>query len=311
MPFAPPIGFDGHARMTELCPETCAAAGIHVAGCTPPPSPPAAPELPTAPPVPPLTPGVRSYTTVVTEAQLRSALDAHPLQGSLLSLYLPPGIVLMLAGAPVTVKAMNVTLVSDGVGAVLDAQYLSPVLTVARGACLQLKSLTLANGYSVGFGGSVYLSDSIMVGSSILIANSTSLVGGGALYLSSSTVELNRGSHIINSTTREEGVWAGHRNHGGAILVGQWSTMILDGGSIKNSYAQGQGGAFATFGILGVSSSNGPTVIITNHSSIVNSRCGAFGGTMAIYGSGNVLVSNGSSIVDSRSGNFGGMLNAQ
>ena len=71
--------------------------------------------------MPPLSPAPDGFTTVATTAQMRAAIASTPLLGNL-SLYLPEGAVLPLEGAPIDVGPINLRLVSEGEGAMLDAE---------------------------------------------------------------------------------------------------------------------------------------------------------------------------------------------
>ncbi|KAL3905551.1 MAG: hypothetical protein SGPRY_010872 [Prymnesium sp.] len=78
---------------------------------------------------------------------MQEAIDATPTNGSV-RLYLPPGSLLSLGGAPIVIGQIDALIASEGEGARLDAEHASRVFEVRRGAHLELRALTLANGHS-------------------------------------------------------------------------------------------------------------------------------------------------------------------
>lgn len=101
------------------------------------------PASPPNPPLPPLVPGPDGFITVTNAAQLRSAIAATPLLGSV-NIYLPLDSVLSLEGSPISIGAIDLYVYSEG--ATLDAQEASRILDVQSGARLRLHGITLANG---------------------------------------------------------------------------------------------------------------------------------------------------------------------
>ena len=90
-------------------------------------------------------PAPDGYKLMATSDQLRSTIE-DALAGSKLALYLPPGSRLTLGGAPIAIGPIEVTILSGGEGAVLDAQHASLFFKVQPGAALALEMLTLTNG---------------------------------------------------------------------------------------------------------------------------------------------------------------------
>lgn len=115
--------------LSELCPTTCAAAGVHAGSCSSPPptfpKPEGRPSLLTLP----LT--TNGSIRVETEMELRAALDAGAAGD--VHVHIPAGTVIFLGGRALVIDGANVTLSSDGGGAVLDGEHLSRIITVLPG----------------------------------------------------------------------------------------------------------------------------------------------------------------------------------
>eukprot|EP00966_Prymnesium_polylepis_P067670 1571900-Prymnesium_polylepis.2 len=164
------------------------------------------------PPLVPAPDAFTGFTTIATTAQLRSAMDAAE-PGTSLALYLPQGSVLELGGSPVIVPAINMSLVSAGEGATLDAEHRSQVFTPRSGARLHVSALTLANGHSITNGGTMFIQYSrVTLEQKSSIVNSTSMGFGGAIAMDAGSLTLSDGCEIVNSstlsTTSQQAVWA-------------------------------------------------------------------------------------------------------
>lgn len=107
------------------------------------------PPLPSSPPFQPLPAGFRG---VRKASDIRDALR-YPRAS--VSLHLQEGSRLPLGGAQVAVHQSNVTISSDGSGAIIDAEGLSRHFDVALGGRLHLENLHLLNGGFEASGGSV------------------------------------------------------------------------------------------------------------------------------------------------------------
>ena len=161
MEWAPPQPFQVDDQMRDLCPMTCSAQGVQATRCwavppepVTPPAPPARPSPPSTPPAPPLLPAPGGFVIVTAATEIRAAITTTPPGGSL-ALYLPPGSVVLLGGAPITVGPISLVIASDSEGATLDAEYRTQLFDVQSGAQLQLHALTLMNGVSSAVGGAM------------------------------------------------------------------------------------------------------------------------------------------------------------
>eukprot|EP00966_Prymnesium_polylepis_P011952 274582-Prymnesium_polylepis.1 len=109
--------------------------------------------------MPPLIPGPAGFTTVSTMAQLRAAIDGAWSNDSV-RLFLPPRSTLYVDDV-ITIRRIDVQLISTGEGAVLNGQYRNSFFEVVWGARLWLHSLTLTNGGSGrpsdGAGGAIHI----------------------------------------------------------------------------------------------------------------------------------------------------------
>ena len=312
--FSPP-GASDDALLYELCPASCARRNFAVSGCSIPTSPPALPAPPSPPPLPSLYPARSGFTTVVTEGQLRSAIQAAPPLSNV-SLYLPPSSVFLLGGDPIIVGPINLHLASDGEGSTLDAESLSRVIQVQRGGRVQMWSLTLANGESHAIGGTMHVTDGVRIDMiSCRVVKSATQGYGGAIAITGGRMML-LGSSIVNSSAQQGG---------GAIFITRGSVTVANGSLVAASSAQGSGGTIYLEGgsvvVDGGSSLVDSTakrsgglvrvergsMIVTGGSAIIRSTSlGADGGAMDIA-SGFVMLTGGSSIIES-SANYGGAI---
>eukprot|EP00966_Prymnesium_polylepis_P118576 2741548-Prymnesium_polylepis.1 len=69
--------------MSQLCPASCVAQDVAVAGCVPPPAPPVPPNPPASPPLPPLVPALSGFTTVSSTDHIQALISATPATTSL------------------------------------------------------------------------------------------------------------------------------------------------------------------------------------------------------------------------------------
>ena len=107
-----------------------------------------------------------SLTTVNTTAELRHAL-ANPPPNGRVALFLPEGNVYLLGGAQLRIHHINVSMASEGTGAILDAGGHSRHVDVALGGTLLLERIHLRHGGAelvggaalVRFGGQLTLVD--------------------------------------------------------------------------------------------------------------------------------------------------------
>ena len=281
--FSPP-GASDNTLLYELCPASCAQRNFAVPGCSIPTSPPVlpAPWPPSPPPLPPIVPGRSGFTTVSTEGQLRSAIQAAPSRSNL-SLYLPPSRVFLLGGVPISVGPINLHLVSDGEGSTLDAESLSRAIQVASGGRVQMWSLTLANGAAPAVGGTMLVSAGVRIDMmSCRIVNSTTRAYGGAIAIITGGRMMLLGSSIVNASAQQGG---------GALFITGGSVTVAGGSSIAASSAQGSGGAMYI---------EGGSVIVDGGSSLVGSTAKRSGGLMRME-RGSVMVAGGSAIISSTS----------
>jgi hypothetical protein len=245
------------------------------------------PMPPMLPPMPPLVPGPAGFTTVVNADQLRAAVSLTPVRGSLL-LYLPPGIVLLLGGVPIVVSAIDLEIISDAEGATIDAQSSSRIFDVRSGARLQLRSLTLANGYSASTGGTISMQGgSITLAKRSSIVNSTADVNGGAIEVLSGILMMFDESSIVNATGSQ----------GGSIIVNGGKVTMSNGCFIANSFASRAGGAIAM---------DGGSLTLAHGSYITNSSAAAafvlaVGGAIALLPGAALTITDNSSIINSTS----------
>lgn len=197
---------DDDALVAELCPATCASAGIFSAACgvfTPAP--------PSISPQPPSPPGLAADTL----DGIRTALAANCSNGAI-DVFIPGGTVLHLGGSPLVSRCTNVSIWSDEMGATIDAQHLSRVLEVHSGANVRLKSIFLANGYSADSGGGgISIIRAAVQLSNCTIRNSSALMGGAAA-VAGGRLELIRSALSGSSAT-----W------GGALFAGRDGLVLI------------------------------------------------------------------------------------
>jgi hypothetical protein len=156
----------------------------------PPLSPPAPP---CAPPAPPLAPA--GFTQVDTATALHDEVQIAAATKQALSLYLPGGVSYKLSAVLPTVSGFNLTLVSEGSGATLDAQGTSRHFWVSNGGSLSLLRVNLQHGHTdleggalVVQGGNLLLSEMSIIGCSATASQSRAR--GGAMVVHSSVVSL-------------------------------------------------------------------------------------------------------------------------
>ena len=276
LPWEPPIA--GTARMVELCPATCAAAGFPLEGCDllAPPAPPAAPTPPALPPTPPLAPGPWGASVVVSVQQLRTTLAAVPPLGAI-DIYLPPGVVLDLEGAAIVVGAINATIRSAGDGAVFDATHASSIFDVLPGGWLRLESVMLANARSLSPGGALSIRAATVELYGCALTNSSATFGGAASVTDGRLT-------VLNST-----IESSHASWDGGVILAGGSTVVLSRSSIVKSEAR-LGGVFAV---------TGSSITVTDGCSIADSTARAVGGVLFATNLNVVLVNGRSSIVNS------------
>ena len=287
--WSPPIALT--AQMAELCPTTCAAAGVYTEGCNAPPTPPRAPTLPSQPPAPPLAPGRFSAGTVVISSpdQLHAALAATPPAG-VVNVYLPRGFTLHLAGAPLVVGTINLTISSEEGGAIIDADHLSPIFDLQPGAQLNLQWITLANGFSPTSGGVASVVSAAVVLSNCVAVNSSAANGGSFALISGQLM-------LVDST-----VAASYANKdGGALVLSGTSSVVLRKSRVISSSASRFGGAICIFG---------GDVLVTEGSSIVECEADAGGalylrdGAMTVTGRSSITRSFAKAAVQVRGSQF-------
>ena len=237
-----------NATMAELCPATCAAEGVHAEGCgLPLPSPSLPPGALTPPPSSPaLPPG---GATATTAEALRSELATARLHGRV-DIYVPAGETLYLGGAPLVVGAhLNVTIRSEGHGAVLDASSLSRVFEVRPRGRLLMRSLTLINGHAALGGAILVLQGAVVQLSQCSLRNSSALKFGGAAAVLDGWIELDACAIISCSTSGGVGA-------GGAFMVsssslgGSAGCITLRGCNVTHCTAPLGGAAFVYMGSL-------------------------------------------------------------
>ena len=263
------------AQMAELCPHTCAAAGVYTEGCDTPPTPPRAPTLPMQPPAPPLAPGrFPAGTAVITSPdQLHAALAATPPIG-VANVHLPPGVTFHLAGAPLVVGTINLTISSEEGGAIIDADQLSPIFDLQPGARLNLQWITLANGLSPTSGGVAFVVSATVVLSNCAVVNASAANGGSFALVSGKLT-------LVDSTVAASYA----ETDGGALLVSGASSVVLRQSRVISSRASRFGGAICMYG---------GHVFVTEGSSIVESEADV-GGALYLH-DGAMTVTSRSSI---------------
>eukprot|EP00965_Chrysotila_dentata_P130678 4320758-Pleurochrysis_carterae.AAC.1 len=112
---------------------------------TPPLMPPSPPTLPPAQPYPPLPPAPPMFAYADSTAVLRAAVTGDA--------FLSPSTQLILleqryffGGTAINISNANITIVGQGLGAILDAEYVSRHFLVDRGAALTLRNIKLVSG---------------------------------------------------------------------------------------------------------------------------------------------------------------------
>ena len=301
--FAPLAAND--APISQLCPVTCANAGVQVAHCAPSPPPalpPSSPPLPLPPwsaptppadppPPSPLMPPLSPAIVVTTTSELRAAVAAVP-RGENATLSLPQGGTFPLGGAPIRVISIRLQLTSRGAGATIDAETRSRLFKVSGGAHLRLNSLTLANGKVNALtarGGALHISQNsyvLLCGGSVI--RKSRVVGrgyaeGGAVWLDEGSLTLASGSAIVDSTVsvpRDVAVAIPDpRAGGGAIFVNRHGSVLLTGESaILNSRLIIVGAAATTNkggGAVCLNSGPGSSLVLRSSSAIIDSSVDA------------------------------------
>ena len=176
-----------------------------------------------------------------------------PPQGSA-SLFLPPGSMLEFQGQSIIIGAMDLQIRSEGEGATLDAQHLSQVFVLQRGARLHLHKMTLLNGFASVNGGAVLLtSNASIVLTSCNLTNSIAENLGGTMGVVSGSSVTMVACGIGNSTARE----------GGALMISD-SIVLMSSCLIVNSNVETNGGVFYVSASTGSLTATGCT--ITNSS---------------------------------------------
>ena len=305
--WTPPAPFSPASFVADVCASTCASSGAYASNCTQaPPSPPLSPPLPlppVSPPEPafaPFSPFPAGLTTVRSATQLRAALA----NGVPMTLFVPEGHWLLLGGEALTVSS-NISLLSTGVGATIDAQSLSRVAEVAPAGRLELRSLHLVNGATspssliidgrevrpITYGGAVLCYGALLLVNARITNSSafdTNHCEGGAVYVVGGSVSIS-GSTISDCTVK-----GGTAADGGALSVHSGSVSVsnsnITGCVAKASDARG--GALA----LVVSSVSIISSIISGceSSAADHPDAKAFGG--AIYTAGGSLRVSGSTM---------------
>ncbi|KAL1500157.1 hypothetical protein AB1Y20_012827 [Prymnesium parvum] len=280
----PPIEED--ARLFELCPATCAIVGVLKEGChvDPPPLP---------PPAPPSAPGA------INAQELRTAL-ATPLGNRF---YLQPGTVLHTEGTPFELRGGNMTIWSDGEGAVLDGDHLSSILSVVLGGRLRLESITLRNGESYLGGGLITVRSSTVELISCSLTNGSAYYGGAALVAGGSLLMVHckvsdvqawwggtfavSGSSFL-SAYQSAFTRSSSQLHGGWLLQSGGSVLLTDGSSITETAARWHGGVVSeAVGLFSMS----------DGCLVANVSCGGYGGVLT-SSTGHVRISNGCQLVN-------------
>ncbi|KAL1496055.1 hypothetical protein AB1Y20_014684 [Prymnesium parvum] len=260
-----PVGEE--QRIAYICPATCARAGVYVGGCEPP-----------APLVYEEAVHLNHTAVARTGEELRAHVRAASRIGGV-EVQLLAGTVLRLNGTSIPIDGVNVTIWSDGGGAVLDADHLSSLFEVRNGGHLRLLALTLTNGLALTSGGCVSVSGGSAVIRGCTLLNSSAL-SGGALSVTNGRLQ------VVDSTLSAcSAAW------GGALAVnGEHSSAELSSSVVASTVSLRVGGAIFSSG--GVTTVDGSTIAYC--SSVIN------GGSLYVFSGGSfVTFTNNSTITHS------------
>jgi hypothetical protein len=194
--------------------------------------------------------------------EVRAAIDTTPAGGTA-SLFVPPGLVLLLEGADVVVGSqIHLQILSTGEGATIDAQRLSRVFDVQSGARLSLRLITLANGHSSSEGGALRINNGSALLSCASIMGSYADVRGGAILVDAGHVMLTDRSAVVDSVadahpTASNRLGSGSSGGGGALaVVGGAVAVMTSGSTIKNATNSYGGAIFISDSVALVDSSS-------------------------------------------------------
>ena len=226
-----------------------------------PPSPPLEPSPPSFPPSnprPPFYPG--GFDLVSTENGLRKALANFGGPGVVptIRVFVPSGWTIDLS-APLVVDGLTVDLVSDGAGVLLRAINQSRVFIVRNGARLNLRLVSLCQGYAAsGDGGALLISESSHVSlTNGSVTDSSAPSGfGGCIHVSGLSTLALTGVELRGC----------HANSGGSISASSGAQVTAMLASIISSRAEANGGS--------VEAKGSNTSVILTQSSIRDSRAG-------------------------------------
>ncbi|KAL1530192.1 hypothetical protein AB1Y20_001108 [Prymnesium parvum] len=274
-------------------------------------TPPSSPAPPAHPPMPPLIPAPNGFTSVGSLAQLRAAIKATP-PGGQLRVFLPPDAEYRLGGEEIVVGSIDLTLVSSGSGATLDAHHESRLFKVQNGASLHLSLISLLNGFSESGGGAMVVLSSSVSLSACLIVNSSSNLRGGVFSMDGSSLTVAGGSRIQNSASSF---------YAGVLYMLRSSAIVTDGTLISNSTSTMVGGVLGLINgaflisnrtvIRGSSSQYAGALAVEagtmrmSESYVFSSRCSMSGGAVAMV-TGSTIIENGCMFSDSHAGDTGG-----
>ena len=268
------------------------------------------------------------FIAITSAAAMFAAITNATFNMQPLSLWLPEGTHIRLGGVAIYLTALDLTLRSEGSGAVIDAEGASRIAVASDGAHLSVENgVTVMNGFDYAGGcfkveggarpGSIALRSARMQGCSAYAAGGA-LVNGGSFELHDSEIVdtyaygsssmaygggfvINQGILLLNgSLMRNTTAWSStgvadggaiHMN-GGVITV--MRSTIMDA-HVRSSYGQSSGGAFCIiFGNLFIEDS---TLVST--SAIVDGGLGSAKGGAIFIGGGDVSI-KGSNISSTR-----------
>jgi hypothetical protein len=142
------------------------------------------------------------FDVVQSAPELRALLRDNEASGRPLNVWVPSGATLLLNGSRISVNAgLNLTIRSDGPGAVVDGQESSYLFDVFAGAALEIHNLVLRRGTGsltggIWTGGHVSLWSVTLEGCTACLE--TSNIGGG-VFMAGGSVVLT-GSQISSCT---------------------------------------------------------------------------------------------------------------